>query len=72
MSTLKPLMDQVVSFLCKKKNVTYMYTTIVHHDLFLFLYPDKNVAPYIKNGFMKCFELSYNGPVPMLNKTIVI
>ena len=49
-----------------------MYTTIVHYDLFLFLYPDKNVAPYIKNGFMKCFELSYNGPVPMLNKIIVI
>ena len=34
MSTLRPLIDKVVSFLCKKK-VSYMYTAIVYPDLFL-------------------------------------
>ena len=28
---------------------------------YLEFYPDKNAASYIKNGFMKGFELSYNG-----------
>ena len=38
---------------------------------YLEFYPDKNVASYIKNGLMKGFELSYNGPkAHVVSKTL--
>ena len=53
MSTPRPLMDHEESFLCKKKiiNVLYMYTAIVHHDLFLCMYENWEIENIFSDSY---------------------